>query len=212
MSISASAGFQPSDIATQAHSQGRVGPNAITRVAEALGTLEAAGIRERVFAHAGLLHHLSNPPGQMVDEREVGRLHASLYAVLGDEVARRVAREAGRLTGDYLIAHRIPKIVGVVLRLLPSGPAGRLLVSAITRHAWTFAGSGQFSASFSPVLTLTISGCPICRDMTADSPVCDYYVATFERLFQVLVSRRARVRETACAASGAPECIFEVRY
>jgi hypothetical protein len=63
------------------------------------------------------------------------------------EVAAEVARSAGRRTADYLLAHRIPKPVQALLKALPARLAARVLLSAIARHAWTFAGSGVFSAS-----------------------------------------------------------------
>jgi divinyl protochlorophyllide a 8-vinyl-reductase len=46
----------------------------------------------------------------------------------------------------------------------------------------------------------------------AEAPVCDYFAATFERLFRALVHADARVREVECAATGAPACVFEVGW
>lgn len=186
----------------------RIGPNAITRVAEALGRDRAP----RVFAVAGLAHHLRAPPEAMVDETEVVRLHRALRGVLGDREARRIARRAGELTGDYLLAHRIPAAARRVLRALPAALAAPLLLAAIRRHAWTFAGSGRFSATAGRPATLVIEGNPLCRGAVSDEPLCDYYAATFERLFRALVHPRARVVETACEACGAGECRFEVRW
>ncbi len=40
----------------------------------------------------------------------------------------------------------------------------------------------------------------------ATAPLCDYYAATFERLFRALVHPRAVVVETACEACGADAC------
>jgi divinyl protochlorophyllide a 8-vinyl-reductase len=42
--------------------------------------------------------------------------------------------------------------------------------------------------------------------------LCDYYAATFERLFQALVDRGALVTETECEANGGSACNFEVRW
>jgi len=52
-----------------AASPARIGPNAITRVAEALNARFGSAVD--VFADAGLAHYLAAPPEQMVDEREV---------------------------------------------------------------------------------------------------------------------------------------------
>ncbi|WP_235823343.1 4-vinyl reductase [Azohydromonas sediminis] len=43
-------------------------------------------------------------------------------------------------------------------------------------------------------------------------PACDFYAATFERLFRALVHPRASVAETACEACGDDACRFEVRW
>jgi divinyl protochlorophyllide a 8-vinyl-reductase len=42
--------------------------------------------------------------------------------------------------------------------------------------------------------------------------VCDFYAATFERLYRELVDPRTTAVETACAAAGAAECVFELRF
>jgi divinyl protochlorophyllide a 8-vinyl-reductase len=61
-------------------------------------------------------------------------------------------------------------------------------------------------------VVLTIRHNPLCQDLQADTPACDFYAATFERLFQVLVHRRSRVREVACEACGDAECRFEIGW
>ena len=196
--------------AVQATHAGRIGPNAITRVAEALPGLVGKAATQALFDMAGLAGYLQQPPEAMVDEREVTRLHAVLRAQLGASVAGLVARDAGRRTANYLLAHRIPKPVQALLRVLPAALAARVLLAAITRHAWTFAGSGAFTARAGRPVVLTIRGNPLCRGMSAEAPVCDFYAATFERLFCVLVHENARVVETACEAFGDAECRFDV--
>ena len=124
---------------------GRIGPNAITRVAEVLLPRLGAGTTAAIFERAGLQAYLAHPPQSMVDEAEVSRLHRALRAVVGEAGAREVAFEAGTRTGDYLLAHRIPKPVQWLLRHLPAPLAARVLLAAIRRHAWTFAGSGEFT-------------------------------------------------------------------
>jgi divinyl protochlorophyllide a 8-vinyl-reductase len=148
----------------------------------------------------------------MVDEAEVIRLHTELRATLDAAVARDVAREAGRRTGSYLLAHRIPRPVQWLLKCLPPALSARVLLAAVTRHAWTFAGSGRFEVlGYSPV-RVSISSNPLARAVRADAPQCDYYAATFERLFCALVSRYSAVVETSCESAGAAACIFEVRW
>ena len=190
----------------------RIGPNAVTRVAEALRAEFGPDGARGVFAAAGLARYLDAPPERMVDEAEVALLHRRLRESLGTAGARRIGREAGLRTGDYLLAHRIPRPVQWLLRALPAPLAARVLLSAIGRHAWTFAGSGRFRVLHGTPLLLFIEGNPLCRGVSADEPLCDFYAATFERLFRVLVHREATVREIACEATGAPACVFEVSW
>lgn len=191
---------------------GRIGPNAITRVAEALVVFAGRPTAADVFQRAGLAAHWRAPPQDMVLETEVARLHAELRRTLGEADARHVAREAGRRTGDYLLAHRIPKAVQALLQRLPAAWAARVLLAAITRHAWTFAGSGRFTARAGSPVVVQIEHNPLCRGLVADTPACDFYAATFERLFRALVHPRTQVVETHCEACGDDACRFELRW
>jgi divinyl protochlorophyllide a 8-vinyl-reductase len=193
-------------------SAARIGPNAITRLAEVLPAIAGTDRAEQVFAAAGLLGHWRRPPQAMVDEAEVARLHAAMRALLGPGAARIAARAAGTRTADYLLAHRIPRAAQGLLKALPAPLASRLLLRAIGGHAWTFAGSGRFEARPGHPTRLSIRGNPVCRRVAGDAPACDYYAATFEQLFRVLVHQGARVVETACEACGDDACRFEIRW
>ncbi len=199
-------------MSASAATAGRIGPNAITRVAEVLPVHAGRIVAEQVFARAGLLEHWRHPPEAMVDETEVARLHATLRETLGEREAARVARAAGTRTGDYLLAHRIPKPVQWLLKRLPAALAARVLLAAITKHAWTFAGSGTFSATPGRPVRVQIRNNPLCRGLVSDEPACDFYAATFERLFRVLVHPDTQVVETACEACGDDACRFELRW
>lgn len=192
-----------------------IGPNAVTQLAAALDQHGGPALTARVFAQAVLSRHLTRPPTGMVDEAEVVRLHDALRGSLGMTAARAVSADAGRRTGDYLLGNRIPRPVQWLLKRLPAAIAGRILVAAIRRHAWTFTGAGSFSAHAAgrgESWRLTIRHGPLARGLHSDEPVCDFYAATFERLFRVLVHADARVLETACEAMGADACVFELRW
>jgi divinyl protochlorophyllide a 8-vinyl-reductase len=146
----------------------------------------------------------------MVPEAEVAALHAQVYRDQALADFKRIAAEAGLRTGDYLLANRIPGPVQWVLKRLPDAIAARLLSRAIAKHAWTFAGSGVFTYAWRPNLTYSIQGNPITAGLQAQVPICDYYAATFERIFRQLVNDDWRVVERACEASGAPACLFEM--
>jgi divinyl protochlorophyllide a 8-vinyl-reductase len=194
----------------------RIGPNAIIQVADALRGAHGSALAEELFAAVGLQRYLVAPPTTMVDEREVVRLHAALRERLPPAERRRVQYEAGLATGDYLLAHRIPRAAQRVLRLLPAGLASRTLLAAIRRHAWTFAGSGTFTVDAGGIrarhAVVRIAQCPMCRDSRAEAPICDYYAATFERLYRVLVAPAAGAAEIACCARGDPACAFRIAW
>ncbi|GAB0147409.1 MULTISPECIES: bacteriochlorophyll 4-vinyl reductase [Marichromatium] len=191
---------------------GRVGPNAIIRIAEALESFEGRERVEALLEAAGLAHYLDAMPETMVDEREVTRLHVALRELIGVEGAKAVSRDAGVRTGDYLLARRIPRPAQRLLKILPAPLASRVLMTAIRRNAWTFAGSGRFEALPAYPPRFIIEDGPICAGARAEHPLCDFYAGTFERLYRKLVQREARVTETACQAKGAETCVFEVRW
>lgn len=191
---------------------GRIGPNAITRVAEVLPAQVGSATTLELFAAAGLADALRHPPQQMVDEADVRRLHRALHDRLGPATAARVADAAGRRTGDYLLAHRIPRPMQGLMRHLPAALAARLLLAAIARHAWTFAGSGDFEARAGRPAVLTLRHNPLVRGLQAEAPACRYHAATFEHLFRALVAADAVAIETSCEACGANACRFEVHW
>jgi divinyl protochlorophyllide a 8-vinyl-reductase len=199
----------------------RIGPNAVLRLIEALDDRLGRGRTEAVFAAAGQSRFLRAPPEEMVDERAVTALYVSLPRQLGAAAAAEVSAHAGLLTGDYLLAHRIPSPAQRVMKLMPAALAARTLLAAVEQHAWTFAGSGTFTRTpleraagggARSYWQLAIRDCPICRGAHAMGPQCAYYAATFERIFRAVVATSARVTETQCQAQGAAACVFEVSW
>lgn len=191
---------------------GRIGPNAIIQMAKALDAAVGRDTTRHVFQSSGLAGYLDVTPQGMVDESDVSTLQAAVVSQLGADRAIAVSRDAGRRTGDYLLANRIPRAAQIVLRALPAPLASRLLMAAIGRNSWTFAGSGHYHPRNGRRPRISITGCPICRQLDTRSPGCTYYAATFERLFRALVHDRTEVREIACEASGADACVFEIRW
>lgn len=179
----------------------RIGPNAVTRLAEAAEAALGRGETRALFAAAGLTRHLDAPPDHMVEEGEVVALHAAL-AARHPVAAERIAADAGARTAAYLLANRIPKLAQAVLRLMPPGLAARGLLAAIGGHAWTFAGSGAFAARVRRGgAEVTVTGGPFAAPGPAAGPMAAFYGAVFETLFRRLVSPRAGA--AAEAAGGA---------
>jgi divinyl protochlorophyllide a 8-vinyl-reductase len=99
-----------------------------------------------------------------------------------------------------------------MLKIMPRPITARILAAAIARHAWTFSGSGEFSYEFSPHPRLRIAGSPICKGLHTETPACAYFAATFERVFAEMLGPALSVAEVECEATGAPACVFEVRW
>ena len=108
------------------------------------------------------------------------------------------------LTAAYLLAYRIPTVARAVLQAAPPRLAARLLLTAISRNAWTFAGDGAFSYACGDPCVLTIRRNPLAQ------PGCPWHVAVFEMLFRRLVAHDAGVVHTHCAAEGDDACHFRV--
>lgn len=191
---------------------GRVGPNAIIRIAEALEAAQDQAAVNSLLQLAGLERYLDAMPTAMVEEQEVTALQAALREQLGVTAARQIARDAGLRTGDYLLANRIPRPAQTVLSILPPKLASRALLKAIRGNAWTFIGTGTFDANPAYPPRITVTDSLLCRGAVADEPLCDFYAGTYERLFRQLVHPETVVTEIACHASGAAACVFEIRW
>ncbi len=195
-----------------ATSVSRVGPNAITQLAAVLGDRAGAAPVQRLFQAAGMAHYLDAMPKEMVDEQEVRVLHATLRRQFGPACAQALARAAGRRTAAYLLEHRIPRAVQWLLMRLPKPVAVRLLLKAIERNAWTFAGSGACVAVHGQPARFGITHNPLCRGLKSEAPACDFYAGTFEALFRALLDPESKVREVTCEAMGDAACVFEVDW
>lgn len=184
-----------------------IGPNAIIQTAHALRAYGGAGFEREVFVRAGLERYLVALPGEMIPEAEAMALFDAMYHRAGLSLAQAdgLAREAGRRTGDYILAHRIPRPAQRVLKLLPKALAGRALLSAIGKHSWTFAGSGKVTCRYGRPLVIQIAGNPLAFG------TCVWHCAVFERLFGVLVSARAHAEYAPrTAGAGVSTCHFEI--
>jgi divinyl protochlorophyllide a 8-vinyl-reductase len=170
----------------------RIGPNAITRLSDALAEACGTHRRDDVFRAAGLEDYLRATPADMVAEDHVRRLHVALARAAPHE-ASLIAADAGLRTGDYLLANRIPGAAQAILGRLPVPWAVRLLLAAIGRHAWTFSGSGRFSFVPGRPVMLRIDASPVCADSQAGPSMRHYYAATFERIFTAILRRPVHV-------------------
>lgn len=185
---------------------GKVGPNAIIQLADVLA--DRLGLDERAAAlrAAGLAHYLARDPERMTDEREAAALHKVVQARQPHDWDE-LSWEAGERTAEYLLEHRIPRPAQWLLKRLPPAWSARILLRSIRAHAWTFAGSGAFSAWTQPgAIVIGIAHNPIAM------PSCPWHRGVFTRLFGELVSPRILVCHDHCCANGEAACIFRIGW
>lgn len=163
--------------------QALIGPNAVLKAVEVmeerLGHAETAAI----LADAQIARL---PSGQhMIPEIEALRLHRwlALHDPMGAPV---IAEDAGSRTADYIIARRIPRAVGWLLRRLPAQLAAPVLMAAIRKHAWTFVGAGAFKPE--GPWQFTIDRTKAGDGLPPPESLFLWYAAVFTRLYRQLVA------------------------
>lgn len=197
--------WKMSDRTRAGQGAGLIGPNAVLQLVPLLDRAGGTEWRQTLLARAGME---ALPDGSaMIPEVPVTRLHQALRRDRPD-LAARLSWQAGLATGDYILAHRIPKAAQLLLKILPWRLSARLLSLAIARNAWTFAGSGQFLV-LSPLI-FELRANPLVRGEVADHPLCDWHRGVFTRLFQTLVHPRLTCLEPRCCATGHAACRFEM--
>lgn len=143
------------------------------------------------------------------DEAPAAAVHQALRKEFPD-MADRITRCAGGRTGDWILATRMPPVAAMTMSRMPAWLASPVLCGLIEKHAWTFAGSGQFRVAnrSKPVFELTDN--PVVRGEVADHPLCSWHAAVFEHLFRSLVDDGLICVETHCSACGDSVCRFEI--
>lgn len=188
---------------------GRIGPNAILQLVPVLEEEAGTEALAHLLSMAGVIA-LPDPADGLIDEAPAARLHQALRAEM-PEIAPALAAEAGRRTGAYILAHRIPRPAQFVLRLLPARISAPILAAAISKHAWTFCGSGAFRLVSRWPVVFEIGDNPVVRGEQSATPLCHWHAAVFARLFNALCGTGWRCDEVACCAQGASACRFEMR-
>jgi divinyl protochlorophyllide a 8-vinyl-reductase len=189
-----------------APARSRVGPNAVIQTLAVLEQRYGAAARATVLEAAGLNRLHERDLLELVDADVVNALNAEVVRRLPPASARDVLWKAGRLTGDYVLANRIPRTARRLLQALPRPVARRLLMKAIARNAWTFAGRARVETRPDRIV---IHDNPICLGRTSLSS-CVWHVAVLARLLQTLVDPGLVVRETRCLGRGDPACRFDI--
>lgn len=187
---------------------GKIGPNSIIQTLAALKETYDPIQSYAILACGGAARLAEQVPVNMIDEQEFHTLALALVAQLGPVEAGQILRRAGQLTAVYLLKHRIPLLAQLLLRALPARQSMRILLPAVARHAWTFAGSATFSFGADGAPWAQIDS-PLLRARPAlAGAVCNFYKGTFVHLIHALVGRRMTVWESECQAHGDSACAY----
>ncbi len=181
---------------------GLIGPNAVLQLAAALQRYP--GLAERIFASAGFSRLLTAPPDAMIDQAIPSALFDALWREVPPDQARAIAQDAGRRTGAYILANRIPRPARLILRLLPDAIAAPILLTAIRKHAWTFAGTGTCLTESAPGLVIQIAENPL------KMPESIWHVGVFESLFRALIHPQTQVRHSYASLGGRSADRFDI--
>lgn len=185
----------------QAGATGLIGPNAILQLVPVLEAQCGAARMRDIFAQAALSRW---PDGlAMIPQEDAARVHQAVREA-EPEHARAILRAAGERTAANILAHRIPRIAQIILKILPAPFAARILSRAIAQHAWTFTGSGQFRAV--TAWHFEIAHNPLIAGERNALCLCVWHDAVFETLYRNLVSPHVRCIETTCGAQ-TDDCI-----
>lgn len=188
------------------HDAHRVGPNAIIQTANALTALYGVDVKDAVFDRAGFGWMAGRMPDDMVRAEAVNALNRAVHEQMSDMQAVAVMRNAGERTARYILENRIPKLAQRVLARLPSRLAIRLLLKAIGKNAWTFAGSADIKVGRNWIALIDN---PVCLGRSGYSG-CVWHEAVFATLFDTIIGDGISVRETHCVGRGDPYCRFEI--
>jgi len=181
----------------------KIGPNSIIQTVAALEAVYGKHETEALLTIAGQGHLVGNLPSEMVEEEKFHSLVKALDREIGSDKLAGILDDSGQRTAAYLLKVRIPGFFQKLLRPLPPGLAFKLLLFAIGKNAWTFAGSGAFSytSGHAPVITVRVTypTLPV---------VGNFYLGTFTKLLKELVNPDTKIEPSITGTSGNITCRY----
>lgn len=184
----------------------KIGPNALIQTARALRDYTDETTYHAVLKRCNLLELLHTEPAHMVDERLFANLVRALATLTGADDARVILHRSGQLTANYLLQHRIPQPFQSLLAVLPRQLALHALLFAISKHAWTFTGSGAFAYHVGHTTTLTVD-CTI----EPTEVTCAFYGGTFTKLLQTLIDHRLMINSSTAPHGERTRCTYTAK-
>ncbi|AAM73232.1 MAG TPA: bacteriochlorophyll 4-vinyl reductase [Chlorobaculum sp.] len=184
-------------------SPSRIGPNSIIQTVGALETAYGKNETEKLLKKIGQGYLINNLPSEMVEESKFHALVTALQKELGETATAGILKESGERTAKYLLKVRIPGPFQTIVKLLPAGLAFKVLLFAISKNAWTFAGSGEFSYGSKPspnvMVKVTFPSHPV---------VSNFYLGTFTALLRELVSPKTEIKADIRKEGSAIRCNY----
>jgi len=181
----------------------RIGPNSIIQTVGALATAYGKDETENLLKKMGQGYLIGNLPSEMVEESKFHSLVTALQKEIGEEATAGILQESGERTAKYLLRVRIPGPFQTIVKLLPAGLAFKVFLFAISKNAWTFAGSGEFSYGSKPspnvMVKVTFPSHPV---------VGNFYLGTFNALLKELVNPQTTIKADIRKESGAIVCNY----
>jgi divinyl protochlorophyllide a 8-vinyl-reductase len=167
----------------------RIGPNSIIQTVTALDAKYGKTKTETILRKIGQGYLIGNLPKEMVEESKFHSLVIALQKELGDIPTATILKESGERTARYLLKVRIPAIFQKLVKLLPPRLAFKLFLFAISKNAWTFAGSGEFSYTMNRPPEILV------KVIYPSLPVVgNFYLGTFTALLQELVNPKTKIK------------------
>jgi len=189
----------------QSETIARIGPNSIIQTFNALNTRFGQERTKAIFLSAGHEKYIGNLPTEMVNEAEFHALVKALLAEIGEKEAAEILKNSGQRTAEYLLKNRIPGIFQSLVKLMPKKMGMKLLLFAISKNAWTFAGSGAFSFEVGKAMYIRV------RVSFPSKPVVAYfYGGTFDKLLRTLIDPKADVNIEERTQKGEIDCFYNV--
>jgi divinyl protochlorophyllide a 8-vinyl-reductase len=184
-------------------SPSKIGPNSIIQTVSALETTYGKNAAEDLLKKIGQGHWIGNLPKEMTEESKFHTLVTALQQEIGEKKTGEILKESGERTAKYLLKVRIPAPFQKLLKMLPPRLAFRLLLFAISKNAWTFAGSGEFSYALTrpPEITVRVT-------YPTHQVVGNFYLGTFSALLQELVNLKTEIIADIRRQNGAIRCMY----
>jgi len=185
----------------------KIGPNSIIQTSESLREHCGNEVKDKVMKAAELEHYIQELPSEMVSETDFHDFVVTLFNDQGKLMTQEILQDSGERTAVYLLKNRIPGLFQSLVKPLPNKWGLKMLLFAISKNAWTFAGSGEFSynvgeKSFIKVIVKHPS-LPV---------VSNFYLGTFKRLLGELISSKIEIEPETLEADKSIECTYWINH